>query len=300
MATEIIDDEKLSKSEIYRKRKEDKLIKKADLLTKILNTNAADVGTTSYTSPAFIWGTMPHSEPLDKNGKPISEFKRKSHHDSGDFTITLQAVDEIGIPWGIYPRLILAWFGEQIVKTGNKEIVLSDGGMEGFMADVGVDTSSWGRTGNCKRFDAQLARLLTCRLTCVGFRPGKKHEAQHMGYFKQFSIADEADLWWTAEAKQARKKNPPNPNQLSFPSRIVLTDQFMNLILSAPVPLDSRVLRFLGPSPLAFDVYAWLTYSVYALKEDSPLITWKRLSEQFGAGYKRLRAFKGKFLKQLD
>jgi hypothetical protein len=77
-------------------------------------------------------------------------------------------------------------------------------------------------------------------------------------------------------------------------STLTLTEDFYEEIIKHPVPLDLRALRSLKKSPLAIDMYCWLTYRVSYLKEATP-VTWAQLHGQFGADYARLRDFKGKF-----
>jgi hypothetical protein len=54
----------------------------------------------------------------------------------------------------------------------------------------------------------------------------------------------------------------------------------------------------LKDSPLALDIYSWLTYRLSYLRRPC-LIPWKTLQTQFGADYGRLRDFKRKFLAHL-
>ena len=68
-----------------------------------------------------------------------------------------------------------------------------------------------------------------------------------------------------------------------------------------------RVLKMLKRSPLALDVYCWLTYRTYTLnlgRRPSVSIPWDSLQLQFGAGYpadtkQGQRNFKKAFIEQL-
>ena len=62
--------------------------------------------------------------------------------------------------------------------------------------------------------------------------------------------------------------------------------------------LDLRALKALKGSPLALDIYSWLTYRMSYLRKPC-LIPWEALQTQFGADYGRLRDFKRKFLGHL-
>ena len=85
-----------------------------------------------------------------------------------------------------------------------------------------------------------------------------------------------------------------------FNSRLVLTQEFFEELVKHPVPLDMRALRQLARerSPLALDLYTWLTYRMSYLREPTE-IRWASLEMQFGADYTRTRAFKEAFLEKL-
>jgi len=92
---------------------------------------------------------------------------------------------------------------------------------------------------------------------------------------EQFFIADSKDLWWhTKEPKQAGL----------FQSTVKLSERFYNEIVQNPVPVDMRALKSLKQSPMALDIYCWLTYRMSYLKQTTA-ITWPQLQAQFGAGY---------------
>ena len=59
-----------------------------------------------------------------------------------------------------------------------------------------------------------------------------------------------------------------------------------------------RAIKALKRSPLALDIYCWLTYRVSYAKRPS-LIPWAALAMQFGSDYARVRAFKEAFLAEL-
>lgn len=64
-------------------------------------------------------------------------------------------------------------------------------------------------------------------------------------------------------------------------SKIELGKKLFNEIISRPVPLDMNVLRALKRSSLGLDLYMWLTYRTFTLKEPVRL-HWRDLYRQFG------------------
>jgi hypothetical protein len=59
-----------------------------------------------------------------------------------------------------------------------------------------------------------------------------------------------------------------------------------------------RALNALKKSPLALDIYCWLTYRASYTKRPS-VIPWSALALQFGSDYAELRFFKRAFLEEL-
>jgi hypothetical protein len=242
--------------------------------------SAKDAGTLGYMARAMVQATMPH-----KNTDT-------THHQrsNGDYRLTMVAYDpEIGLPYGSIPRLMLAWIGSEVVKTQEREIVLGDS-MSAFMRELGLIPTG-GRWGSIDRLKDQSLRLTSCAISCSFI-----NEEQADTGPEPFRVG-RGRFWW----------NPKLPDQLDiFKSTIELSEPFYNEIVQHPVPVDMRVLRMLKRSPMALDVYVWLTYRIYTLNRSrrrDVLIPWESLQMQFGAGYPETpqgkRDFKKSFLREL-
>ena len=106
-------------------------------------------------------------------------------------------------------------------------------------------------------------------------------------------IADEANLWWS----------PKQPDQAAlWQSSVTLSERYFREAIENPVPVDIRALKALRRSPMALDIYFWLTYRLSYLRKQTN-IPWPALQAQFGANYatdaKGVRNFKLKFLQAL-
>ena len=64
------------------------------------------------------------------------------------------------------------------------------------------------------------------------------------------------------------------------------------------MPIDLRAYRNLQRSPLALDIYTWLTYRMSYLRRPC-LIPWPTLRDQFGADYTRVRDFRRRFVDRI-
>jgi hypothetical protein len=105
-----------------------------------------------------------------------------------------------------------------------------------------------------------------------------------------YLIAGEHQLWWS----------PRGPaQQTRWRPRVVLGRELFDEIKSSAVPIDLRAIRLLKRSPLALDIYVWLTYRMSYLRRPC-LIPWVALRRQFGADYARLSDFRKGFLRSLS
>jgi hypothetical protein len=85
-------------------------------------------------------------------------------------------------------------------------------------------------------------------------------------------------------------------------SKVRLSEAFFDECISKPVPVDLRAYKALRGSPLAMDVYTWLTYRMSYTERRTRPIPWEALMGQFGSNYDTTRAvldFKRAFIKAL-
>ncbi len=260
--------EQLLRQEKTRKRRDASLAREA--LERELELERREVG---FSSRLLVQATLPHSEP---DIAESTEFERSN----GFVKVRIQARKEFAFPYGTYPRLLLSWITTEAVRTKSPDLVLGDSLSE-FMGELGL-----GRTGGAiGRLRNHMQRLFTSTVSAtyqdagrwvdVGFRPVEK-----------------AQLFW----------DPKSPEQSSlWRSTISLNKTFFDEIVRKPVPLDMGTLRALAKtrSPMAIDIYAWLTYR-YSYLREATLIPWELLQHQFGGDYDRERDFKRKFSEQLS
>jgi hypothetical protein len=239
-----------------------------DAAAAVATHSAQETGDIGFTARALVICTLPHSKP-DGN-----EFKRKN----GDTTLTMYSPN--GLPYGSVPRLLLAWITTEVVRTKSRTLNLGDS-LSVFMQDLGM-TRCGGAKGDITRLREQMRRLFGCAVYC-------SHHSANRDTTEGFQLVRKSDMWW----------HPQNANQAGlWQSTLTLTEEFYQEIITAPVPIDMRVLKGLRRSPLALDLYVWLTYRNSYMKEGTT-ITWAQLSMQFGAEYGRERDFKDAFLKAM-
>ncbi len=236
----------------------------------IEDDDAQEAGAMGFMARAMVQATLPHRAVAG------NEFERRN----GLFTLTLQAPSKIGLPYGSIPRLLLAWVTTEAVKTKSRELELGDS-MSGFMAELGL-TPTGGANGSITRLKNQTRRLFSATVT-ASYEDDK--QIADMGY----RLADKSVLWWHAK----------DPEQAGlWKSTVTLSEHFFNEVIDRPVPIDMRAIKALKQSPMALDIYTWLTYRASYLKRPTA-IPWASLALQFGSDYSRLRDFKQAFIDEL-
>lgn len=232
--------------------------------------SAQDAGALGFMARAMVQATLPHRR-VDGN-----EFERRN----GAFTLSLMAPAKIGLPYGTVPRLLLAWLTTEAVKTQSRELELGDS-LSGFMRELDL-VPTGGRWGSIGRLKDQTARLFASTVSATYADAEKRAE---MGY----RLADKSLLWWDAK----------KPEQAAlWRSSVTLTEPFYREIIEHPIPVDMRAIKALKRSPMALDIYCWLTYRASYAKKPST-IPWQALAMQFGSDYARVRDFKASFLAEL-
>ena len=227
---------------------------------------AKEAGALGFMARAMVQATLPHKQVAG------NEFTRTN----GNFSLTLLAPSKIGLPYGSIPRLLLSWITTEAVKTRERELELGHS-LSQFMGELGL-VPTGGRWGSITRLKNQMQRLFASSVTCT-------YDDGVTWALESVKPVDSARLWW----------EPRNPDQAAlWKSIITLGERFYQEIIRAPIPVDMRALRALKRSPLALDVYLWLTYRMFYLRKPT-MVRWESLSYQFGADYKVLRQFKAAF-----
>lgn len=231
---------------------------------------AKEAGALGYMARALVQATMPHKK-VEGN-----EFTRTN----GAFSLSMLAPAAVGLPYGTVPRLLLAWLTTEAVRTRERDLVLGNT-LSSFMQQLDM-VPTGGRWGTITRLREQLRRLFSSTVSC-------SYEGAESAGETGFRLADRHVLWWdTKEPSQAAL----------WHSSVTLTERFYEEIINSPVPIDMRALKALKRSPMALDMYVWLTYRMSYLRKPTT-IPWGALEAQFGADYKLTRQFKAAFLKHM-
>ena len=203
---------------------------------------------------------------------------------NGPYKLIMSATGDYKLPFGNYPRLLLAWVSTEAVRTQSRELVLGDS-LSAFMRELGI-YSSGGREGTKLR--NQMRRLFGCTVTLI-------YKEENVERYVNSPITARGEYWW----------NPKRPDEPSlWESKIELGEDLFNEIIHHPVPIDMNTLKALKRSSLGLDLYLWLVYRTFPLR--APVrISWKQVYRQFGVDPDKssnkfaVRDFREKVLREL-
>lgn len=241
---------------------------------------AEEAGMVGYMARVLVQATMPHSKP-DTN-----EYTRRN----GNLTVAMTALSDIGLPYGSYPRLLLAWLTTEAVRTKSSTLHLG-ASLSEFMGKLGL-VPTGGRWGTIPRLKEQADRLFGSSVIAYESVDDASGRVRSRG--SRISVAEEWDLWWDPQRFDEEAAGQGG----LFASWVKLSDRFYHQVIDRPVPVDLRAISALKKSPLALDLYAFTTYRVSYLNRRVE-IPWEALMMQLGADYAATPQGKADFKRKL-
>ena len=225
---------------------------RADQVNALVNASEADPDR-GFMARMMALCSLPRTNPGNR-----TRYVRRN----GPYTLVMNAGGLSKLPFGNFPRLLLAWVCTEAVRTQSRVLILGPS-LAKFMKTLGV-YSCGGREQT--RLRNQMKRLFNAHVSLI-------YKEENVEQFVSSTIADRGEFWW----------NERKPDQSSlWDSKIELSEKFFNEIIRHPVPLDLNALTALKRCSLGLDLYLWLTYRTFSLKR--PLrLTWRQLYCQFAA-----------------
>ena len=188
----------------------------ADQVNQLVGASEADPDR-GFMARMMVLCSLPRSNPGNR-----LQYKRVN----GPYTLHMIAGGSNKLPFGNFPRLILAWVSTEAVRTRNRVLILGPSLAE-FMRALGVYSSGGGNVHTKLR--NQMKRLFGCTVQLTYKEETGEATVNTL-------IADRTEFWW----------NERKPDQFSlWDSKIELSEKFFNEIIRHPVPLDMNTLTAL-------------------------------------------------------
>jgi len=184
-----------------------------------------EAGALGFMSRLLIMVNLPYRDP----GKDRRTWCRKNGNVSIDVNSGTEDGVPIGLPYGAYPRLILAYLITQAVKTQDPTIYLGKS-FSHFLGLIGIQRGG----KQYKQLHKQLERTLSASFAWT-YRTDKQWSRANI------QVSHNSQLWWD-------EKQPEQ--QALWESYIELNLNFFNEIMRNAIPLDLRVLATLGVNPV--------------------------------------------------
>lgn len=246
----------------------------AELLAEAIETQVAEAreaGELAYYARIMAQVGLPYT------AQPGNEFVRVN----GDLRVSFVAPGGVGLPYGVIPRLLMCWLTTEAVRTQQPELRLGHT-LTGFL-----DRLQLGRTGGAKgditRLRKQMTSLFSSTITAIYARPGETA-------VKPIPVAEEVVLWWDA----TRLAEP-----VLWNSTITLSEPFFRQVVERPIPIPLSRLQQLRRSPMALDMYAWLTHRLFYLQTPTTVPTELLMAQLGGSPGRRPRDFRADLVRHL-
>lgn len=236
-----------------------------DLAGKLAEKSREESDELGFMSRLLLMVNLPYREP----DPSLRNWHRMNGNISIDIVSAYKDGQPIGLPYGAYPRLILAYLVTQAVKTQSPIIYLGKSFSQ-FVAFLGMKRGG----KQYKQLQMQLKRTLSASFAWT-------YETDKRWSRTNIQVSHQSHLWWD-------EKDPQDSS--SWESYIKLNTDFFNEIIRHAVPLDLRVLSLLKNSPLGLDLYMFISWRVFNLQKPV-YISWQSLQQQLGGQYADLKVF---------
>lgn len=234
--------------------------RRVGLFSEIGEIDAKDADELAFAARPLIQATLPHSK------TPGTNYVRRN----GNLTLEVRASTDYGLPYGVIPRLLIIWMTSEACRKKSRTLEMGKNLSE-FMnkLDMPVTGGDYGRIKPLKRqMDSLFTSIFYIRYNVT--------EGENSGLGHELIAPVKNYICWD------KPKDPSQPNL--FSNELTLSEDFYKDIISLPVPVDLRAIKGLRKSPMAVDIYEWLTLKNYYAKRPT-VIPWEALQFQFGAGY---------------
>jgi hypothetical protein len=270
-----------------------------EAILRIKAKPAGEDNAIGYYLPAFVNTPLPHSQPKGTN------FWRYN----GESALKIIADKDFGHPYGGKSRLLVTWMISSLYrqynigkKSGIERNSLNDesrliqhGHINEMLSKLGYNETTGGQNGSITYLKKHLLALVNAQYKWPRLNQG----INKTGAKNRFLFAVNDEINW-----------PDHRFDNTSESYIEVTRDLLHFIRSktngfVPFPIDLRAFSALRRSPMAMDLYCWLTQKMYIIlnhpwrqecltnisNRHRFVYAWSALQPQFGAQYKEQKDF---------
>lgn len=246
-------------------------------------------GDTGYLPVEFVHMTLPYRKPEQPYWVRSNGSARLSIT-AGEF-IDHEGKAQRFVPYGKHARAALLYLMTEVKRSGSRDIVIGSS-FRSFAKAAGIPASGT----NARDVVNQLRALL--RATVAFSNVEKADEGQLKITEGQYVVADTAQLWI-----DVRKEHLDEDGLLT--STVRISESLFSSIMSdrtRPIDLAKYARLARAKSPMAMDIFIWLSSRFYTLERSPRIetrITWEQLHNQFGSD-SSIYKFKENFARALE
>ncbi len=266
----------------------DQIIKESIRQEEALLGIDGDLLDATFVPRGFVYCNLPYRRLWRPDGTLETLYEQKSAR----LTLTLFCGDRsVGLPYGSMPRMLMSEITQRARQSGSRKIYLAEP-ISHLFARWGIPANG-GPRGSISRFRLQLDAL------CASAIHFSWHAKQIEGgkTIRTFDKICNTPIF--ENAAFIREQIELNPTTLTDECYFELSDYFFKEITNHPVPIKLDALAKLQRSPLAMDLYCFLTHRVSFI-QTATLLDWTFLFKQFGSGFSDLRFFKRNFIRAIQ
>ena len=200
---------------------------------------------------------LPRRDPGD-----LRRYKRVN----GPYRLVVVALGDRGLPWGSIPRLALAWLCTNVVRKRSRVVELGSS-FEQFFTELGYPLRMGGR--NHRNIKTHVERLFSAAFYMdVDKWAGEDKWERNV---EIWPVSKRVRLWTSRRGRTAGGWTVAS---------VELSEPLYEAIIERPFPINLNAIKALRKSPLAIDLYLWLTFRMKGVRR--PLrLSWAQLCKQF-------------------
>ena len=218
---------------------------------------------------------LPRRDPGD-----LRRYKRVN----GPYRLVVVALGDQGLPWGSVPRLALAWLCTNVVRKRSRVVELGSS-FEQFFTEIGYPIRTGGQRHRYIKTHVERLFSAAFYLDVEKWAGEDKWERN----VEVWPVSRRVRLWSSGRGRAAGGWTVAS---------VEVSEPLYEAIIERPFPVNLNALKALRKSPLAIDLYLWLTFRMKGVRRPVRL-SWAQLCKQFSEAGALSKAGMNRFSERL-